>query len=256
MRVYDKLAELTAHNDEAKRAAEEEVWRRAGRDDDGPVSRVEFQLRGGVLDELSLRDPAQLGASLDRVWQYCVMWVRLAIPESASRRARWKTDPRWEATRSVVFERPSEPARRIACRGGAGAAQVIGAMRSHLAGSVGLPDVPAATRSAVFAVGEAERFIDGILRVCRHRTSAVTGTTADAVAGDGRRCRAVPLSRVHACPAMGTARGQQILSMQRTHARKPGGVVLGLYERARAVWASPRAQSQRSTASLHGPAIA
>jgi len=45
---------------------------RAGWDGVSPVWRVEAQLRSRVLEQLSVRSPAELASSLDSVWHYVV----------------------------------------------------------------------------------------------------------------------------------------------------------------------------------------
>lgn len=116
-RIYDKTEELKGQDD-AKREEEHARWKAAGWDGEAPVTRVEFQLRGGVLAELkerdtgdgelrerrTLRDPAALFASLDDVWSYCTQrWVRLIVEGTSARRSRCREDRRWAAVQRVTF---------------------------------------------------------------------------------------------------------------------------------------------------------
>jgi len=131
-RIYDKTIELRVTGDEGKRHVEESQWGREGWLGES-VTRVEFQARGMALDELDLRDPDNLEERLDALWQYCVSWLRLIEPGSASRLRRCKNDRRWEAVTSLIFFHESAPARRQRVRGGARAEHVLGAARSRLA---------------------------------------------------------------------------------------------------------------------------
>lgn len=141
-RIYDKTAELTLPGNEEKRAIEEELWRRGGWQPGDPVTRVEFQLRGEVLDSLRLRNPADLHSRMDSAWQYCVQrWLRLVDPVR-TRRWRCPLDERWKAVVGVVFHHPDEPATRRRVRGGATVEQALGASMSRL-GAIGkLPLMP------------------------------------------------------------------------------------------------------------------
>lgn len=58
-RLYDKRSELEKEDDTtARRRDDEEArWRARGWDGVSPVTRVEFQIRGSVLDEMGIRDP-------------------------------------------------------------------------------------------------------------------------------------------------------------------------------------------------------
>ena len=60
LRMYDKLAELAAIQDKHKTEAEQGIWSQEGWTSGEPVTRVEFQLRGPVLDELKARNPQKL----------------------------------------------------------------------------------------------------------------------------------------------------------------------------------------------------
>jgi len=138
MRCYDKRAELRLPQSEHKRDFEHEIWKAAPGvgwtpEDERPVSRLEFQLRGEALDEMNLRDPRELASKIDRVWAYCVeRWVRLVLPDTASRLSRCLLDPRWVAATAVVFYHRAAPITRMRRRGAASMAQGLGSMLSLL----------------------------------------------------------------------------------------------------------------------------
>lgn len=138
MRCYDKRAELRLPQSEHKRDFEHQIWQAAPGvewtpEDERPVSRLEFQLRGEALDEMELRDPRTLASKIDRVWAYCVeRWVRLVQPETATRLSRCLLDPRWVAATAVLFYHRAAPITRLRRRGAASLAQGLGSMLSLL----------------------------------------------------------------------------------------------------------------------------
>jgi hypothetical protein len=132
-RIYDKTTELSLPGREQKRDIEHTIWRDNGWDGHEPVTRVEFQVRGEVLDEIDLRNPADLEGKLDATWGMCTKWLRLVEPNTATRQSRCKLDPRWQSVARVVFVQQAPPIVRQRVRGGASAAHVLGAVRSLLA---------------------------------------------------------------------------------------------------------------------------
>lgn len=134
-RIYDKTAELALPGRELKRELEFDIWRAAGWDGESPVTRVEFQIRGEALDELDMRDPSKLPGRLNSLWQTGVRWMRLVIPDSATRPSRRKLDPRWIAVSTIPFDHLAPPIKRRRVRGGATPEHAIGAVLSRLAGS-------------------------------------------------------------------------------------------------------------------------
>ena len=133
-RIYDKTEELSLSGREEKRAIENAIWSKNGWNGVDRVTRVEFQHRGNYLDEIDLRDVDRLIDSLDAVWQRDVRWLRLVVPDSASRRTRCKLDTRWQAVTRTVFRHVTEPVERHRrSRGGATPEHVLGATRSRLA---------------------------------------------------------------------------------------------------------------------------
>lgn len=152
-RVYDKTEELRAKSDDEKRAIEEALWRSALDGNGKPfwqegtsVTRVEFQFRGKVLDELwgadgGLRSPEMLMQKLDAIWAYGSReWLRLIVPGSATRRTRCADDPAWAAVQSVRFEQwDGEIPLRFRRRAFAKARLALGVTLSFAAGSRTLP---------------------------------------------------------------------------------------------------------------------
>jgi hypothetical protein len=141
-RLYAKSFELSLPGREAKRAIEHELWRANGwRGED--VTRLEFQHRGTFLDEVKLRNPADLERQLDAIWAYDTQcFLRMKVPGTASRRERCAEDPRWLAARGVFRHDVSPIGRTRALRGGASAMQVIGATLSHSARAGKLRGLP------------------------------------------------------------------------------------------------------------------
>lgn len=110
--AYDKIEELAVSPSpkaKDKRAAEERRWRAAGWNGTDAVTRVEFRATGAPLKELEdgrFRDPDGALDLLDDAWAYFTRkWVRLAVVDSAPRRTRWRTDPRWSVVQDAVFVR-------------------------------------------------------------------------------------------------------------------------------------------------------
>lgn len=156
-RIYDKRQELADKNDTDKAAAEAGRWRSGGWDGNAPVARVEFQLRGEALRELGARDPdrceeRELGEIVDlphyvpRIWRTCLKWLRLARRDDQRRqRTRRTVDARWRALYAASFgardANDLEPIRRRRVRGGATAAQALGALVSCVGAAGKLDDV-------------------------------------------------------------------------------------------------------------------
>jgi hypothetical protein len=167
-RIYDKRVEL--ERDEPRRVVEEARWKHDGWDGETRVSRVEFQIRGSVLDELGIRDPwcmkdvewgvhpktrrdcvvsrkpavdadgvvQSLGDRLDWIWMTCLNWVRIIAPEETrggnlKRPALLKDDPRWALLREVRFSpsRVAHPIKRWRHRAAASSAMTWGCALSQ-----------------------------------------------------------------------------------------------------------------------------
>ena len=134
-RIYDKTAELRCPGRDEKRAIEHGIWEARGWKGQGSVTRVEFQLRNVFLDDVQLRDADGLPAKLDGLWQLCVKWLRMIVPDSATRRSRCALDPRWAAVTAVVFDHEASPIARARKRGGASARHAFGTVLSFAASS-------------------------------------------------------------------------------------------------------------------------
>lgn len=141
-RLYAKSVELALPGREAKRVIEHALWRAHGWDGQQAVTRVEFQCRGALLDEIHLRDLAALPDRLDGVWQYCAKWLRLVEPTSSTRLKRSRIDPRWRAVLETIFRHTASPAvRNRSVRSAARAAQVLGSALSLSAAAGDLQEV-------------------------------------------------------------------------------------------------------------------
>jgi hypothetical protein len=179
-RIYDKHAELFRNAgtereqvERSWRAIEEQRWWHLHGWQGGRVTRVEFQIRSPAVKEFSNflalrgeekpedldRNPDLILAHLDEIWNYAVnAWLRMAIPESATRRARWKTDPRWCAVQAIVWEhQTTERAKRKRIRGKVTWQQTLGCIFWSLREA---DDVP---RQAEIDTTSAETVLDAIL---------------------------------------------------------------------------------------------
>lgn len=152
-RLYDKTIELKHPGREHKAELEHTIWRGNGWDGETQVTRVEFQLRGEVLDEMKLRNPAELEEKLDQVWQYCTRWLRCIDLQSATRRKRCDILPAWVIVRETKFRHTETPITRKRVRGGATVENMFGTLISYLGRSGRLRQM--------FA-GSVERFVDAL----------------------------------------------------------------------------------------------
>ena len=94
-RLYDKLRHIA---DTSESSYLLDVYGEAGLLVGESVWRLEFELRRPML--VGLSDPVRSASdAVDRqggLWHYCVhKWLRLAVPDSASRPERWALDERW-----------------------------------------------------------------------------------------------------------------------------------------------------------------
>lgn len=143
-RIYDKLVQLRTQATDS-RLAEFGWWQGQGWDGKAPVTRVEFQVSGEALVELSMRLPVRgeagaavhvglFGACLDGLWAYCSQkWLRLV------RRGERTLLPKWREVQRAVFVAASEPRERHRRRGAASAAQAEGALLSLVASTGNMP---------------------------------------------------------------------------------------------------------------------
>jgi hypothetical protein len=152
-RIYDKTIELQKKPREQDRTEEYERWAAGGWDGKERVARIEFQIRGTALQTFGARDPVapidpetgevvrgRLCAYVDRLWQACLNWIRLVVPETTRGGtpkpiSGLRDDPRWALLRGITFtvDRVPPPARRRRLRGGCSAMQELDAVVSTLA---------------------------------------------------------------------------------------------------------------------------
>lgn len=132
-RIYDKLEQLNMVSPE-KRLGECSIWAENGWDGQGPITRVEFQIRSQALKTFGLLDPLDLDAeALGSLWCYLTQeWLIMRQPTSA-RTGRCKLDPRWEVVQKRAFEHAHTPAARVYFRRGAGAKHALGTWLSFAA---------------------------------------------------------------------------------------------------------------------------
>jgi hypothetical protein len=168
-RVYDKNEELKQKATPEKIEAEKTRWRAGGWDGQAPIARVEFQIRGEALSELGARrsscvDPqtgelTNLVHYIPRLWATCMQWLRLTRPTLSKQgrpipKTRRKIDPRWAVLRGVTWNARMDridpwgnvedlkPITRVRLRGGASAAQALGAVASMVAATGALETAP------------------------------------------------------------------------------------------------------------------
>lgn len=172
--VYDKRKHLKDTAPEDKIAAEESYWKAGGWNGSDPIARCEIRFRGDVLQELGARKPecvdpvtgeiVSLDRYVPRMWATFLKWLRLTKPSvsktgKAIAMARRRTDPRWAALSRIdwleegcdhdpVYCTCKDPIRRIRLRGGASAAQALGAMVSTVGAAGRLDEMPPASEDA------------------------------------------------------------------------------------------------------------
>ena len=139
VRLYDKLEELNAvaGEDSAKYRTEIAAYSKAGWTPELSVWRLEAQLRTPVLKKRGVQTMDQLREATASIWEYCFSsahpWLRLAVPGSATRVERQKTDERWTCFQDNPF------AGALAVQeiedgdlGGVSAEQTLGVIQSFL----------------------------------------------------------------------------------------------------------------------------
>jgi len=151
VRIYDKTEHLALGLDDTKAEDERSDWSLAGWNGRDDVTRVEFQLRGQVLEQLEIRDnPETALERLDAVWSYCTKkWFRLVELGTATRKERCTTDPRWRTLEDVVFRERSEPARRVRVPSVPMARRMVSAVVNFAAIEGAIPDRPGDPRERV-----------------------------------------------------------------------------------------------------------
>lgn len=140
-RIYDKTQELSVHVDQSKEALERAIWSENGWTG-GRVTRVEFQVRGEACQELLGRSVERMVRERAELWAYCSSkWLRLVVPEEATRLRRCPTDARWQAVQAVPWAGERSPLRRVRHRGMATVQQAWGTVVTGLAQTGCMPAV-------------------------------------------------------------------------------------------------------------------
>lgn len=179
-RTYDKLVELTLPGREAKREEEHARYRSVGWDGIKPIARNEQQWRGEALGEmrgpggdgveghvsvdpatgrwhgcfcsecrarrkdplLTARNPEVAARLLDELWRYgTTKWARMIVVDTATRRSRCKTDPRWELLQGRSFTHDAIAGVRVRHRVGPTVANCAGTVRAFVASRGLLPRI-------------------------------------------------------------------------------------------------------------------
>jgi len=91
VRLYNKTKEIAVKN----KGWWHSVWKLCGYDPDQPVWRLEVQLRGDVLTQISMRNVDTALASLHELFAFGLDWCSLRTPSSDSNRRRWPEHPAW-----------------------------------------------------------------------------------------------------------------------------------------------------------------
>jgi len=140
LRVYDKTQELRVHRDPVKEHVERVIWAEHGWTGE-QVTRIEFQIRGEAAKELLGRQVDRLRRELPALWRYCSeRWVRLVVPDAATRLRRCPLDPRWQAVQAVDWGPKQDPSVRTRHRGMATALQAWGTMLTAMGQAEALTD--------------------------------------------------------------------------------------------------------------------
>ena len=106
-RLYNKSLELT----DFKKLIYTELWRRAGKDNQHSVWRMEFQFQRDPLKEMEISKLGDLEGNLRGLWQYATdKWLRLTQPNhSDSNIWRWPVHPLWSKLSLVDWDQPDTP---------------------------------------------------------------------------------------------------------------------------------------------------
>lgn len=203
--VYDKRKELSDSGAKDRLAVEEERWRFGGWNGEDPVTRIEIRIRGDALNEVGARKPEcvdpetgeliHLQEYVPRLWStFATKWLRLTEPGVTRRgnplpMARRRTDPRWAvlghidwftdcgecvnpACTCLLHQRPI---RRVRVRGGASAAQALGAIVSTVGAAGKLHERPPASE-------EIKDYVEAPNEKLRQMLSILTSWGIDVIA--------------------------------------------------------------------------
>jgi len=111
-RLYDKTLEI----EKSKKEYLKLLWAAQGWDEVSPVWRLEFQYRGPILREASVRSLEELENKMNGLWSYAsCKWLQLKQSlEGDTNRTRWPLYPEWEALQQASFgDYPTEPILRV-----------------------------------------------------------------------------------------------------------------------------------------------
>lgn len=111
LRLYDKLAEIQASG---KGGYLLSAYGESGLKVGEQVQRVEAQVRREALRQMDVATVEDAIARAGSVYAYVVgKWVRLTVPDSATRRERRAVDPRWQAVQGARLAAGLDAARRV-----------------------------------------------------------------------------------------------------------------------------------------------
>jgi hypothetical protein len=206
--VYDKRKHLQDCGGGGKREAEEERWTKGGWDGVSPVARCEFRVSGSVLDEIGARKPdcvdpesgevVPIDAYIGRIWATFLKWLRLTVPGVTASgeeiaMTRRETDPRWKVLEQIDWKKRAcdcpkgrcrcvSAIRRVRVRGGASAAQSLGAMASMVAASGVLRNArgfPLPEAELAYKDDAKEKLLSMLKIVCRFGENVIAGAMID-----------------------------------------------------------------------------
>lgn len=101
-RLYDKVLEIKTSG----KTYLYELWKAAGRRDDDPVWRLEFEIKRQTLGQFGLVFFADVLRHRNGLWDYATTkWLRLCIPNpDDDTRTRWPIHPLWGYLSSIDWE--------------------------------------------------------------------------------------------------------------------------------------------------------
>lgn len=135
--IYDKVRQLRGKGSDMAEV-ERATWTAYGWDGAATVWRIEFKLRGAVLTQYGLREPAALAGRVDGVWKALTFnTLRLVVRGERTRRDRCPLDPRWQAVQGAKFTAAADVAavRVRSPQGGSTLPAAVGTVASCLRAS-------------------------------------------------------------------------------------------------------------------------
>lgn len=109
-RLYDKLLEIQTSG----RTDLLSLWKTAGRQENEPIWRIEFQFMREVLAQHGLIGLDSVLSNLNGLWSYAVTeWLRLTLPNTDDQtRSRWPIHPLWSYISTIDWEGDGGPLSR------------------------------------------------------------------------------------------------------------------------------------------------